>query len=165
MDSFRVLGPNLVGYLDVSGSGNETQAHLGDNGRITIMFCAFDQPPLILRVYGNGRAILPQDDEWDIAERHFEIPPRHPADLHDRGGKRAGKLRLGRAGHGARQGAHHLSRYHEQNETPERLEKIATRTQSIDGLPLRVARTASPSALIATSGSIPTGCPPCSISG
>ncbi len=95
MDSFRVLGPNLVGYLDVGGAsgrsasqadlnspgdclpdaGNETQAHLAADGRVTIMFCAFDQPPLILRLYGRGRAILPQDDEWDLAERHFEILP------------------------------------------------------------------------------------------
>lgn len=50
MDSFRVLGPNRVAYLDLGGSGNETQAHLAADGRITIMFCAFDNPALILRL-------------------------------------------------------------------------------------------------------------------
>jgi predicted pyridoxine 5'-phosphate oxidase superfamily flavin-nucleotide-binding protein len=50
MDSFRVLGPNRVAYLDLGGSGNETQAHLVADGRITIMFCAFDNPALILRL-------------------------------------------------------------------------------------------------------------------
>ncbi len=138
MDSFRVLGPNLVGYLDVGGSGNETQAHLADNGRITIMFCAFDQPPLILRIYGKGRAILPQDDEWDFAERHFEILP---------GARQIFMIAVESVQESCGWGVPvmtldkertTLSRYHEQNETPERLEKISTRTQSIDGLPLRV---------------------------
>ena len=138
MDSFRVLGPNLVGYLDVGGSGNETQAHLADSGRITIMFCAFDQPPLILRLYGKGRAILPQDDEWDIAARHFGILPGTRQifmiaveSVQESCGWGVPVMTLDKA-------RTTLSRYHEQNETSERLEKISTRTQSIDGLPLRV---------------------------
>ena len=138
MDSFRVLGPNLVGYLDVGGSGNETQAHLAANGRITIMFCAFDQPPLIVRLYGHGRAILPQDDEWDLAERHFEILPGtrqifmiSVESVQESCGWGVPVMTLD-------QERTTLSRYHEQNETPERLEKISTRTQSIDGLPVRV---------------------------
>jgi uncharacterized protein (DUF924 family) len=138
MDSFRVLGPNLVGYLDVGGSGNETQAHLAADGRITIMFCAFDQPPLILRLYGRGRAVLPQDDEWDLAERHFEILPGTRQifmigveSVQESCGWAVPVMVLDKE-------RTTLSRYHEQNETPERLEKISTRTQSIDGLPLRV---------------------------
>ena len=53
MDSFRVLGPTTVAYLDYVGSGNETAAHVLENGRITFMFCAFEGSPLILRLYGQ----------------------------------------------------------------------------------------------------------------
>lgn len=73
MDSFRVLDDRTVAYLDVAGSGNETNAHLLADGRITIMFCAFDQPALIFRIYGRGRAVLPQDGEW--AELHARFTP------------------------------------------------------------------------------------------
>src|SRR5678815_1153844 len=51
-DCFRVLSPTRVGYLDIVGSGNETSAHLLENGRITFMFCAFEGAPNILRLYG-----------------------------------------------------------------------------------------------------------------
>src|ERR1017187_6645760 len=64
LDSFRVLSPTRVAYLDIVGSGNETSAHILENGRITFMFCAFDGPPNILRLYGKGRAVLPNDVEW-----------------------------------------------------------------------------------------------------
>lgn len=58
MDSFRVLGPNAVAYLDVTGSGSETAAHLrASEGRLTIMFCAFEGPPVILRLYGRGESL------------------------------------------------------------------------------------------------------------
>jgi hypothetical protein len=73
MDSFRVLGPTMVAYLDSVGSGNETAAHVLDNGRITFMFCAFDGAPLSLRLYGAGRAVLPADSDW------AELAPRFPA--------------------------------------------------------------------------------------
>ncbi len=56
-DLFRVLGPNQAVYLDRTGSGNETAAHLLADGRLTIMMCAFDGPPLILRLYGRGHVI------------------------------------------------------------------------------------------------------------
>lgn len=57
LDSFRILDPHTVAYLDLTGSGIETIAHLRENGRITILFCAFDGPPKILRLYGRGEAI------------------------------------------------------------------------------------------------------------
>ena len=57
MDTFRVLSPTRVAYLDLTGSGNETAAHLLDNGRITFMFCAFEGKPTILRLYGRGRTV------------------------------------------------------------------------------------------------------------
>jgi len=65
LDSFRILSPNCVAYLDLTGSGNETSAHVRENGRITLMFCAFQGPPMILRIYGCGTTVLPQSSEWD----------------------------------------------------------------------------------------------------
>src|SRR5882762_3265382 len=63
-DMFRVLGDNAVMYLDRSGSGNETAAHLKIDGRLTIMFCAVSGPPLIMRLYGKGRVIHRDSDEF-----------------------------------------------------------------------------------------------------
>ncbi|AEJ41562.1 pyridoxamine 5'-phosphate oxidase-related FMN-binding protein [Sulfobacillus acidophilus TPY] len=63
-DSFRVITPNTVAYLDLTGSGNETSGHVTENGRITLMFCAFEGPPLILRIFGQGSVILPDHPEW-----------------------------------------------------------------------------------------------------
>jgi hypothetical protein len=64
LDTFRVFSPNRVAYLDLTGSCNETAAHLLENGRITFMFCAFEGPPKILRLYGAGRAVLPSHPDW-----------------------------------------------------------------------------------------------------
>ena len=72
-DVFRVLSPGQVAYLDLGGSGNETHAHLSVDGRITLMFCNFDRPALILRIYGRGKAVLPQDAEWESLAAHFTI--------------------------------------------------------------------------------------------
>ncbi|MCW9013474.1 MAG: pyridoxamine 5'-phosphate oxidase family protein [Gammaproteobacteria bacterium] len=63
-DCFRVLSPNAVAWLDLTGSGNETAAHLQENGRITLMFCAFEGEPQILRLYGKGETLLPESPEW-----------------------------------------------------------------------------------------------------
>jgi hypothetical protein len=61
MQTFRILGPTTVAYLDLQGSGIETVAHLGENGRIVVMFCAFDGPPKIVRLHGRGRVVDNQD--------------------------------------------------------------------------------------------------------
>lgn len=74
-DAFRVLSPTQVAYLDLGGSGNETNAHLLADGRITLMFCNFEQPALILRIYGQGRPVLPWESEWDEYARHFTLMP------------------------------------------------------------------------------------------
>ncbi|WP_114521057.1 pyridoxamine 5'-phosphate oxidase family protein [Altererythrobacter sp. ZODW24] len=74
-DAFRVLGPKRVGYLDLGGSGNETNAHLLADGRITVMFCNFEQPALILRIYGRGKPVLPADDGWEEIAKHFTLLP------------------------------------------------------------------------------------------
>ena len=70
--SLRILDANTVFYLDLTGSGNETAAHLRANGRLTLMFCAFEGPPLILRLYGRGRVIRRNEPEYDVLlERHY----------------------------------------------------------------------------------------------
>ena len=75
LDSFRVLGEHAVAYLDLTGSGNETSAHLEENGRVTFMFCALDGAPKIARLYGRGRTVLPGCDEWDRLAGCFGIRP------------------------------------------------------------------------------------------
>jgi hypothetical protein len=64
LESFRVLDAKTVAYLDLAGSGIETVAHLRENGRIVLMFCAFAGGPKIVRLHGRGRAVEPQDAEW-----------------------------------------------------------------------------------------------------
>jgi hypothetical protein len=73
LDSFRVFSESQVGYMDLVGSGNETSAHILENGRITFMFCAFQGPPNILRLYGKGRAILPGSPEWEQYAAGFTV--------------------------------------------------------------------------------------------
>ncbi len=75
LDTFRVLSPRRVAYLDFGGSGNETASHLEENGRITFMFCAFDGPPTILRLYGRGYPVAPGDAKWDELASHFNLMP------------------------------------------------------------------------------------------
>ena len=64
LDSFRVLGPNRVVWLNGTGSGNETAAHLLDTNRMTVMFCSFGREPLILRLFGSARTVQPGDEDW-----------------------------------------------------------------------------------------------------
>ncbi len=138
MDSFRVLAPGRVAYLDVGGSGNETQAHLAADGRITIMFCAFDRPALILRLYGRGRSVLPQDPEWDALVGHFTVLP---------GTRQIFVIELDSVQTSCGWGVpfmnlererETLSKAHLQTTPESYLAKIASRTKSIDGLPVRL---------------------------
>jgi Pyridoxamine 5'-phosphate oxidase len=139
MDSFRVLDAKRVAYLDVGGSGNETHAHLAADGRITIMFCAFDRPALILRIYGRGRAILPQDDGWDAAVAPFTLLP---------GTRQIFEIAVESVQESCGWGVPHmnfdrerqtLSKYHAADDRAARMEKLAKRVTSIDGLPARAA--------------------------
>lgn len=75
LDCFRVLSDKQVAYMDLISSGNETSAHTRENGRITFMFCSFEGPPNILRLYGKGRAILPGSEQWDQYAAAFTIYP------------------------------------------------------------------------------------------
>ncbi len=70
-DTLRVLDARSVAYLDMTGSGNETAAHMKHDGRLTIMLCSFGPKPLILRLYGRGRVVLPGAGEWDALAAHF----------------------------------------------------------------------------------------------
>lgn len=138
-DAFRVIDATTVAYLDLGGSGNETQAHLAaPDGRITIMFCAFDNPALILRLYGRGVAVLPQDPGFeDVAARFPKLP----------GVRQVFVIRVESVQTSCGWGVPRmtleaerptLARYHAQQDPAERLAKIATRDRSIDGLPQRV---------------------------
>lgn len=75
MDSLRVLDSNRIVWLNVTGSGNETSAHVQENPRMTLMFCALEGSPLILRVYGNARVIHQRDSDWDAAFGLFDPLP------------------------------------------------------------------------------------------
>jgi hypothetical protein len=65
MDSFRILDDATVAWLNLTGSGNETAAHVLENGRMTVMFCSFDKQPLIMRLYGQAVVVHPRDERWD----------------------------------------------------------------------------------------------------
>jgi hypothetical protein len=71
MDSFRVLDPTSVAYLDIAGSRIETVAHLKENGRIVLMFCAFEGAPKIVRLHGHGDVVLPGEPEFDSLKKQF----------------------------------------------------------------------------------------------
>src|SRR5262249_35431881 len=76
LDTFRVLGPRRVAYLDLTGSGNETAAHVIENERLTIMFCAFSGPPKIVRLYCRAREAARGSQEWPSLIEQF---PTHSA--------------------------------------------------------------------------------------
>lgn len=74
-DTFSVLGPNRIGWVDYTGSGVETIAHLRENGRICVMFTSFDGRPRIVRLHGTGTVLVPGDPGFDeVASRHAENP-------------------------------------------------------------------------------------------
>ena len=136
-DTFKVLGPNRVAYLDLGGSGNETHAHLAADGRITIMMCNFEQPALILRLYGHGRPVLPQDAEWAELAGHFSLLPgtRQIFDIavdsvQTSCGWGVPVMSLGHE-------RETLVKYHAQSDPVKWEAKVAGRTRSIDGLPTR----------------------------
>ncbi len=70
-DSLRILGPDRLIWLNLTGSGNETAGHLLEHPRITLMWCSFGAKPLIYRIYGTARAIHPGDPDWDALYAHF----------------------------------------------------------------------------------------------
>ncbi len=71
MDSLRIISKNKVIWLNLTGSGNETAAHLLEKQRITLMFCAFEGKPLILRLYGKGKLVHRRDANWQVCSKLF----------------------------------------------------------------------------------------------
>lgn len=137
MDCFRVLGANRVAWLDVAGSGNETHAHLVADGRVTVMFCAFENPALILRLYGGAVPVLPQDEGWAVLAEHFTLLPgtRQIFDMcvesvQTACGWGVPHMRFERE-------RETLSKYHAGHDPAVRFAKYAVRTHSIDGFPVR----------------------------
>ena len=136
-DAFRILSPNRVAYLDLGGSGNETHAHLMADGRITVMFCNFEQPALILRIYGRGVPVLPQDDGWEALAENFTLLP---------GTRQIFAIDVDTVQTSCGWGVpfmefererETLKKAHAQANPEEWAAKMATRVSSIDGLPTR----------------------------
>ncbi len=75
LDSLRVLDGRTIAYVDVGGSGIETVAHIKENGRVTVMMCAFDGPPNIVRFYGRGRSVEPGDADFEALLARFPPVP------------------------------------------------------------------------------------------
>lgn len=71
MDSLRVLEPNRIIWLNITGSGNETAGHLREHPRMTLMWCSFTTRPIILRTYGTARTIQEGDADWEAMLAHF----------------------------------------------------------------------------------------------
>jgi hypothetical protein len=136
-DTFRVLSPSRVAWLDLAGSGNETNAHLLADGRVTVMMCNFEQPPLILRIYGRGRPVLPADADWAGLAARFDLLPgtRQIFDVAVESvqtscGWGVPLMRLDSEREA-------LVKYHAQQDPGEWTAKYSARTLSIDGLPAR----------------------------
>jgi hypothetical protein len=136
-DTFKVISPSRVAYLDLGGSGNETHAHLAADGRITLMLCNFEQPALILRIYGTGRPVLPQDPDWAELAAHFALLPgtRQIFDIAVESvqtscGWGVPVMQLDKE-------RETLVKYHAQSDPAKWEAKMASRTRSIDGLPTR----------------------------
>lgn len=75
MDCLRVLSPNRIIWRNMTGSGNETTAHIADTPRMTLMWCSFEKRPQIMRTYGTARTIHRADEEWAELDAHFETDP------------------------------------------------------------------------------------------
>ncbi|MGB3165666.1 MAG: pyridoxamine 5'-phosphate oxidase family protein [Alteraurantiacibacter sp.] len=140
-DALRVLAPDRVAYLDLAGSGNETNAHLLADGRITIMVCNFEQPALILRIYGTGTPVLPGDEKWDALAEHFELLPgtRQIFDIAVESVQTSCGWGVPFMDFEAERAT--LKKYHAQAQPEKWVAKQQARGTSIDGLPTRATDT------------------------
>ncbi|MCR9179911.1 MAG: pyridoxamine 5'-phosphate oxidase family protein [Erythrobacteraceae bacterium] len=138
-DAVRVLGPGRMAWLDLGGSGNETHAHLAADGRITLMFCNFRQPALILRVYGRGTPVLPQDAVWQELAAHFTLLPgtRQIFDITVESVQTSCGWGVPLMTLEAERET--LVKYHRQADPETWQTKTSARTSSIDGLPTRAS--------------------------
>jgi len=136
MDTFRVLSPNTVAYLDMYGSGNETAAHIQHDGRVTLMFTSFDQRPNTLRLYGTGQVIRAAHPQWDEYVPHFDqicnqrqIIVAQIKSTQDSCGFSTPRLEF-------KNERNTLVDYLKKYDNDEMASKLASQTQSIDGLPI-----------------------------
>ena len=95
MDSLRVIDKNRVVWLNVTGSGNETAAHVQENPRMTLMFCAFEGDPLILRLYGKAKVIHQRDAEWQPLFSQLHPLPEKPAKGRSKAGANSAAGKVG----------------------------------------------------------------------
>ncbi|MEL6196521.1 MAG: pyridoxamine 5'-phosphate oxidase family protein [Pseudomonadota bacterium] len=104
LDTLRIVDDARIVWLNLTGSGNETAAHLRDINRMTLMFCAFDGEAMILRVYGSAMVLHPRDEGWATASAGFPVlaGSRQPADLRSVDRSHPDLLRQWRAGDAAR---------------------------------------------------------------
>jgi hypothetical protein len=137
-DAFRILSPNRVAYLDLAGSGNETNAHLLADGRITLMFCNFQQPAQILRIYGTGKPVVPWERDWEELAAHFTLLP---------GTRQIFDIKVEQVqtscGYGVplmtlEKERKTLIKLHAQADPGEWVGKSKSRRESIDGLPVKI---------------------------
>jgi hypothetical protein len=136
-DSFSVLGPHRVGWVDFTGSGVETIAHLRENGRICVMFSSFDQRPRIVRLHGEGQVHLPGTGVFE------EVVARHPPNPSTRAVITVDVERVSDScGWGlpvmdVRTAERDLIRRHADKQGPDRMEdyRIRKNTSSLEGLP------------------------------
>lgn len=148
-DTFAVLGPRTVAYLDLTGSGAETIAHLRQNGQITIMFCSFEHEAKVLRLYGSGQVVLPGSARWDELAAHFPRTADQAAELTNQ--RAIIVVELQRVGDSCGYAVPRMSLVHERDvldrwadkKTPRELASYRAEynTVSIDGLPALDAET------------------------
>ncbi len=136
LDTFRVLGSRSVGYLDLTGSGIETVAHLKENGRIVFMFCGFEGRPRILRLQGTGEVLEPGDDAFDSLRSQFPEIPGTRCIIRASIGRIADSCGWGVPQYAFRGHRDQLTRFAEQL-GPEKIRAAqkAVNSVSIDGLP------------------------------
>jgi hypothetical protein len=135
--AFKVLSPSRVAWLDLGGSGNETHAHLLADGRITVMMCNFEQPALILRLYGRALPVLPMDAGWDELADQFTLLPgtRQIFDMTVESVQTSCGWGVPIMHHEKHRDT--LVKYHAQQDPEAWAAKYGARDQSIDGLPTR----------------------------
>jgi len=135
-EAFRILGPMEVAYQDYTGSGAETAAHLRENGRIVIMFCAFDGPPKIVRLHGRGTIITPDQPRFAELARLFPPNPGTRAFVHVAVARVSDSCGYSVPFYDYRSHRDKLDKW-ASNQGPEKMTEYRTRKnqKSIDGLP------------------------------
>ena len=136
LDSLRVLDDQTVAYADLTGSGVETISHVKENGRIVLMFCAFEGPPRIVRIHGTGDAIEPHDEEFESLRARFDDYPGVRSIIRIRASRISDSCGYGVPLYSYEGERDQLSRWADRK-GPDGLERYQrdNNTESLDGLP------------------------------